>query len=398
MAGGLVLLSDDEDATDQAAGEIFLEPAAVAGPDPFSERSYEDETIPTTSSSTASTTSTSAAAVSSIPSATAVVALPGDRVGLYGGTGNQARCDVQQMTAFLRSHPSQAAAFVTALNTDPTLRWSGGTQVTVDQLPQYLAELTPVTLTRDTRVTNHGFRNGRPTPRQSVLQAGTAVLVDRYGVPRARCACGNPLIPPRQAPTSPVYTGDRWPGFDPVNVVVVSQVNIEIETFVLVNLATGDLFERPTGTTGDQDVEPLDTATDTTDVTEDGTPTTEPELGTGDVQVTLRWTGDADVDLYVVDPSGTEISFGNRESPTGGVLDHDTVPATGDVGPHVENVFWPTGGAPSGAYQAWVEVFDTDSDPTVQFTLEVLVNGETVATDSATLGDGGRSDTIAFEF
>jgi hypothetical protein len=40
-----------------------------------------------------------------------------------------------------------------------------------------------VILQRDTRVTNHGFRNGRATPTQSILQAGTAVLVDEYGVP-----------------------------------------------------------------------------------------------------------------------------------------------------------------------------------------------------------------------
>ena len=30
-------------------------------------------------------------------------------------------------------------------------------------------------------MTNHGYANGRATPRQSVLEAGTAVLVDRYG-------------------------------------------------------------------------------------------------------------------------------------------------------------------------------------------------------------------------
>lgn len=391
VAGGLVLFGgdDDEDSADQAAGEIFLEPAATVGPEPFSETSYESETIPTSSSSTTATTAV--ATTGSTAGATAVVALPGDRVGLYGGTGNQSRCDVQQMTAFLRANPSQAAAFVAALNADPTLRWSGGNQVTVDQLPQYLAELTPLTLTRDTRVTNHGFRNGRPTPRQSVLQAGTAVLVDRYGVPRSRCACGNPLIPPRQVTTTPTYTGDRWPGFNPVAVVVISQVNVEIDTFVVVDLRTGDLFERPAGTTGDQD-------TPTTGPDESTTTTTEPDLGTGDVQVTLRWSGDADVDLHVVDPSGTEIYYGNRESPTGGMLDYDKIPGTGEFGPHVENVFWPTGGAPNGAYEAWVEVFSVDSDPTVEFSLEVIVNGEVVATDGGSLGDGAESARIPFEF
>jgi hypothetical protein len=38
--------------------------------------------------------------------------------------------------------------------------------------------------------------NGRATSFGSVLQAGTAVLVDKYGHPVARCRCGNPLTEP----------------------------------------------------------------------------------------------------------------------------------------------------------------------------------------------------------
>jgi hypothetical protein len=42
-------------------------------------------------------------------------------------------------------------------------------------------------------VTNHAFLNGRVIAYQAILQAGTAVLVDKYGRPVARCRCGNPL-------------------------------------------------------------------------------------------------------------------------------------------------------------------------------------------------------------
>ncbi|MGH3907098.1 MAG: DUF6777 domain-containing protein, partial [Pseudonocardiaceae bacterium] len=42
----------------------------------------------------------------------------------------------------------------------------------------------------DTRVTNHGYRDGKATDRQAVLQAGTAVLVDEKGRPRVKCGCG----------------------------------------------------------------------------------------------------------------------------------------------------------------------------------------------------------------
>ena len=93
------------------------------------------------------------------------------------------------------------------------------------------------------------------------------------------------------------------------------------------------------------------------------TPTTtrpgEPELGTGDVQMTLRWSSTADLDLSVVDPTGAQIDFANPASPSGGQLDVDsnfdcaTASATG-----VENVFWPTGAAPDGQYVITVTYFD----------------------------------------
>jgi len=121
----------------------------------------------------------------------------GTTPGLYGGSGDQKVCDPEGIAAFLGQHPDKAAAWVGALNSDPTLKWSGGRPLEVADVPQYLSELRAVVLRYDTRVTNHGFLNGKAIPHQSVLQAGTAVLVDSMGVPRARCACGNPLLPPR---------------------------------------------------------------------------------------------------------------------------------------------------------------------------------------------------------
>ena len=59
-----------------------------------------------------------------------------------------------------------------------------------------IRSLQPVTLTRDARVTNYSFEDGRAVGFQSILEAGTAVLVDRYGEPVARCRCGNPLSKP----------------------------------------------------------------------------------------------------------------------------------------------------------------------------------------------------------
>ena len=65
--------------------------------------------------------------------------------------------------------------------------WAGVLGVTVEQIPGYVRSLIPTVLLYDTRVTNHGFANGRATAFQSVLQAGTAVLVDGRGNPVVRC-------------------------------------------------------------------------------------------------------------------------------------------------------------------------------------------------------------------
>ncbi len=114
----------------------------------------------------------------------------------------------------------------------------------------YFDELTPVMLIKDTRVTNYGYRDGKPTPRQSVLQKGQLVLVDLYGVPRVRCECGNPLTPPKPVQTKPRYTGPRWPDFDPTVIIVIQPTTVVIPGFILVDILTGDPFERPPGTDG----------------------------------------------------------------------------------------------------------------------------------------------------
>ncbi|MEM1238896.1 MAG: hypothetical protein AAGI45_03555 [Cyanobacteria bacterium P01_H01_bin.26] len=82
---------------------------------------------------------------------------------------------------------------------------------------------------------------------------------------------------------------------------------------------------------------------------------TEPVLQTGDVQVTLRWNTDDDLDLIVVDPAGDIVDFGSPTSLSGGQLDVDAngFCQTQNFSP-VENIFWPTGGAPDGEYLAYV--------------------------------------------
>lgn len=76
------------------------------------------------------------------------------------------------------------------------------------------------------------------------------------------------------------------------------------------------------------------------------------QLGTGDLQINLTWDTDGtDVDLYVEEPSGYVIYYGDKQSPSGGQLDRDD---TNGFGP--ENIFW-NNSLPDGTYKIWVEYY-----------------------------------------
>ena len=254
--GAFVVFGGGDDG-EQASGEVFLVAADDPGPDPFTTdaKVATPETTAPPSTTTASTTT----------GATRVVTVrAGGTPGLYGGTRDAGRCDTAQLVSFLAANRAKAQAWVGALNSDPSLRWSGGTSVGVSEIAAYVDELTPVTLVADTRVTNHGYANGRATSIPAVLQAGTAVLVDQYGVPRVKCGCGNPLTAPAAIRGTVRYTGTPWSGWNPASVTVVSQSTTVVETFVLVNLSGPGYLGRPSGTDGADDTEAKPPSTTTT--------------------------------------------------------------------------------------------------------------------------------------
>ncbi len=106
--------------------------------------------------------------------------------GPFGGTGSDLVCDRELLIRSLRARPERLREWARVLDVRPT----------VTAVSRYIRRLRAVTLTRDTRVTNHSFVNGRAVGFQAILQAGTAVLVDKDGKPVARCRCGNPLLEP----------------------------------------------------------------------------------------------------------------------------------------------------------------------------------------------------------
>ena len=78
------------------------------------------------------------------------------------------------------------------------------------------------------------------------------------------------------------------------------------------------------------------------------------EAKTGDVQISLMWDNFNDLDLHCVDPAGERIFYGHKTSATRGELDVDMNARTPYSSQPVENIYWPTNGAPEGTYQVFV--------------------------------------------
>lgn len=170
--------------------------------------------------------------------------------GLFGGTLNNSSCDKDALVAYLQANPDKAGP------------WAETLGITTAQIPSFVGELTPVLLRSDTAVTNHGFENGRITVVPAVLQAGTAVMVNKNGQPVVKCYCGNPLTPPPPM-TKAKYTGPQWPTFVPGSMTVVAPTTVIIQNFTLVDVTTNVTFVRVSGTTGAEDTVIGDAATPT---------------------------------------------------------------------------------------------------------------------------------------
>ena len=272
ILGGLgvaVLLTRDK--KDVAAGSadnadvVVLEPVAVEVPNPFTASVAVDEAAVTPT--TAPAPSPSGTADSSTSTGAGGGVVRGSAPGLYGGTRDQQACDPAKLVAFLESDPAKAKA------------WAKVQGIQVGEIPDFIKGLTPVLLRRDTRVVNYGYRDGRATAYPAVLQAGSAVLVDEYGVPRAKCSCGNPLTEAKPVTTRTRYKGAKWPGFKP-DLVVVVKVDVKISSVILVD-GSGTPFSRPTGTSGvsDTDVPGTSSGSEPGPVAGTSEGTTAPKLG-----------------------------------------------------------------------------------------------------------------------
>ncbi|MGH9157101.1 MAG: protein kinase domain-containing protein [Acidimicrobiales bacterium] len=205
------------------ASTIVLVGAAFSAQDPWTTTEAIPEPIPA-GLPPGGTGATRGATVS-------VTAVAGATPGLYGGRAEPV-CDVDGLVRSLSS-AEVAVPWLAAVG--------AGTGVDA-----FFGTLTDVVLINDTRVTSYWRRAAGGVKFQSVLQAGTPVLVDNSGVPRVRCAGGYPLGSPEPAQAAPDYVGDAWAGFDPeaMKVVVAREV---VTVFELTDLTTGETIRRPAG-------------------------------------------------------------------------------------------------------------------------------------------------------
>lgn len=95
---------------------------------------------------------------------------------------------------------------------------------------------------------------------------------------------------------------------------------------------------------------------------------------TGDLRINLKWNTEDDLDLYVTDPCGTKIYYGNRRSYCKGKTGMLDLDANGSTAPALtnkpqENIYW-TKGVP-GMYSIFVENNRKRTTKAVKFTVTI---------------------------
>lgn len=365
-AAAFVVLTKDDGGSD----EVVLEPIDMVQEDDFAGNLDVGESAGAAFGDLETSEDVPDARVEQVDTPLAGRVVDGAEPAVYGGSRDTQVCDVAALTEFL-TDPD---------NADKTEAWAGALGVEVADVETYISGLTAVRLRWDTRVTNHGFSDGEANAFQALLQAGTAVLVDDTGVPRVKCNCGNPLGEPTglggASESSALDVDDvaqnpdaAWDGLDPSQAVSI-QPGATVEAITLVDVDTGGLIERRVGSDG----------------------VSERDAGTGDVQLTLSWASDADLDLAVIEPDGNEIYFSAKTSPSGGELDVDANVGCDNDG-SLENIFWPSGEAPPGSYTVKVTGYEVDGCGSGDFTLDITVGGE----ESTETGTVGEDEEVTFD-
>jgi len=121
------------------------------------------------------------------------------------------------------------------------------------------------------------------------------------------------------------------------------------------------------------------------------------DIEEGEMQITLIWDGDPDLDLKIICPDGTTIDYRNKVGGAcGGVLDVDANDKEETIRPEpVENVTWPEGRAQPGHYRVIIDNYKGRSagpEP-VPFRLRVK-RGDQVQEIEGRVGEPGPGSVV----
>lgn len=115
------------------------------------------------------------------------------------------------------------------------------------------------------------------------------------------------------------------------------------------------------------------------------------KVGTGDVQVSVSWDVDSDVDLHVVDPNGDEVYWNNTEVDSGGALDLDSNADCEIDHTNNENITWSK--APAGTYTVRVDYYRGCDVPRSNYVVTIQVVGQPTKTFTGFFtGEGDEGD------
>lgn len=105
------------------------------------------------------------------------------------------------------------------------------------------------------------------------------------------------------------------------------------------------------------------------------------DVGTGRLQVSLTFDQNTDLDLYLVEPDGETIYYGNSSSSNGGILDLDSNPACYIDGVNNENITYDDQAEiETGTYTVRVNNYSDCVNQQVNFSVVARYNGQLIAT------------------
>ena len=121
-------------------------------------------------------------------------------------------------------------------------------------------------------------------------------------------------------------------------------------------------------------------------------------VGIGDLQVTLNWNSNADLDLHIIEPGGEEIYYHHTTSASGGQLDRDNLCGSSFILGRPENIYWTN--PPHGDYEVKVKYYqDCNSSGPVNFTVRICKQNRCDSPISGRVGSGGDIvDVAVFQF